>query len=130
MLPSASCTPAIASIVDCTSARVRMPPTSGSASSGVKAALPPFRSVGWDFLAVEHDALAEHRIERAFRGCGPCRSMLDQHAQEVVIFLDRCRVGVVESVHAAQPPVGRMECVRVMRAAQEEAGALELQFEL
>src|SRR6476660_9822443 len=126
MLPSGCCTAAIASTVCATCAPVRMPATSGVFSSP-KAALPPFRARRWDLLAVHDQALAEHGVERALGDAGPTRVVLDEMTEELVVTLDRRRVGVVEAVRALQPPVRRVEGVRVVRAPQEAAGLLELQ---
>src|SRR5689334_13662937 len=115
MLPSGSCTDAIASIVSETCARLISPSTSGSSWS-VKAALPPLRHRGRDLLAVEDDALAEDRVQRAFGDPGPARVLLDQHAEEVVVAADGRSLGVLEAERALQPPVRRVERVRVVRA--------------
>src|SRR3984893_7033236 len=131
MLPSGSCTPAMASTVWATWSLVRTPSTSGTWKRlFVKAALSPSRHRRWDLLAVQHHALAEHGVEGAFAELSPARVSFDQHAQEVVITPHRRRVGVLEAVLALQPPVRRVERVRVVRAAQEEAGSFELQLEL
>ncbi len=130
MLPSGSCTDAIASIVCATCAPVRMPATSGSDRDQPRLRFPHFAIVGGDLLAVHDDALAEHRVERALGDARPARVVLDQVAEEVVVALHRRGVGVVEPVRALEPPVRRVERVRVVRTAQEEAGALDLQLEL
>src|SRR6478752_6547764 len=111
MLPSGCCTAAIASTVCAISSRLRMPATSGRVRSA-KAALPPSPRRGCDLLAVQHEALAEYRVERAFADRRPTRVVLDQMTQEVVVPLDRRGIRVVEPVRALQPPVGRMERVR------------------
>src|SRR5262245_53644999 len=125
MLPFGSCTDAIAATVCAIWARVRTPSTSGRVSS-CKAALLPSRHGRRHFLAVEDDALAEYRVERTFGDARPPRVVLDQHAEEVVIPADGCRFRVVDAVRALEPPVRRVERVRVVRAAQEEPGALDL----
>src|SRR3954453_18383067 len=126
MLPSGSWTAAIAATVSSTCRGGMSPSTSGSSCS-VKASFPPFRHRGSDLLAVEHDALPEHRVQRPLGGERPARVLLDQRTQEVVISANRCRVGVVEPERALQPPVRRMERVRVMRSAKKESGAFQLQ---
>src|SRR5438876_319527 len=126
MLPSRVCTDAIASMVRATSASARMPGTCGSKLRSVKRTFSPSRSGRRDLLAVQHNALSQHRVERALGHPRPFRVALDEHAQEVVVALDRRGVGVVEAAHALQPPVRRVERVRVVRAAQVEAGPLEL----
>src|SRR5262245_20934947 len=116
MLPSRCWTDAIASTVCATCARVITFATSGSAAGNVslaKAALPPRRHGGRHLLAVDDEALAEHRVERAFGDGGPARVVLDEIAEEVVVALHRRGLGVVEAVRALQPPVRRMERVRV-----------------
>src|SRR5689334_12857167 len=129
MLPSGCCTVAIASTVSVISSRVRMPATSGRVRSA-KAALPPSPRRRCDLLAVEDDALAEHRVERAFGDRSPARIVLDEMAEEVVVATDGSRVRIVEPVRALEPPVGRVECVRVVRAAQQAPRAFDLQLEL
>src|SRR3954466_15129860 len=118
MFPSGCCTHAIPSIVCAISSGVMMPGTSGSSLRMRR-----------DLFSVQHDALAEHRVERALESCRPLRVALDAHAEELVVALHRDRVGVVETERALQPPVRRVERVRVMRSALVEARALDLQLE-
>src|SRR5258708_22465078 len=129
MLPSASWIDAMASTVCATCAADITPGTSGSSSRG-KAALSPSRHRGRDLLGVDHEALAEHRVERAFEGDGTARVVLDDPAEELVVLAHRRGLGVVESVRALQPPVGRVQRVRVVRAAQVEPRTFELRLEL
>src|SRR4051795_3924703 len=105
------------------------PSTWGSSCSG-KASLPPLRHRRSDLLAVEHDTLPEDGVECPLGGARPARIVLDQRTQEVVIPPNRCGLGVLESERALQPPVRRVERVRMVRSAEEESGAFELQLEL
>src|SRR4029078_413514 len=129
MLPSDCCTDAIASTVCAIWAPVRMPATSGSFDSA-KTALPPFCARPWHFFSVHDQALAEHRVERTFGDSRPPRVVLDEVAEEVVVSLDGRDFGIVEAVRALQPPVRRVERVRVVRTPEEAAGELELLLEL
>src|SRR5438445_11946708 len=106
-----------------------MPATSGILSS-TKTSLSPFRARRWDLLSVHDQALAENRVQRPLGDARPTRVVLDEVAEELVVALDRRRVGILEPVRALQPPVGRVERVRVMRAPQETAGPFELELEL
>src|SRR3954469_9105276 len=104
MLPSGCCTDEIQSTVCAIWSPVRMPATSGSFNSA-KTALPPSCARPWHFFPVHDQALAEHRVERAFGDARPARVVLDEVAQEVVVSLDRRGFGIVEAVRALQPPV-------------------------
>src|SRR5690349_7094154 len=126
MLPSACCTEAIASTVARTCARLMTPGTSGRSSRRTGA--PSFRRLG-DLLDVDDEALAEHGVEPPFERREPTGVVLDRPAQEVVVLAHRRGV-VADAVRGLQPPVGRVERVRVVRAAQERPGPFELLFEL
>src|SRR5882757_8039538 len=99
MFPSGSWTDAIASTVCATSARVITPSTCGSWCSG-KASLSPLGHSRCNLLAVEHHALAEHRVQRPLGDTRPTRVVLDQHAQEVVVAAYRCRLRVLQTERA------------------------------
>src|SRR5262249_36974785 len=119
MFPVGICTEAIASMVWAMSARVTTPGTSGSSCS-VKGFLPPLRAGRRRLLAVQDDTLSEHRVQCSFGNPRPPWVVLDQRTQELVVALHGHGFGVVEAVRALEPPVGRVERVRVMRAALEE----------
>src|SRR4051794_13072976 len=121
MLPSANWIDAMASTVSSSSAAVTTPSTSGRRCS---------RVTSTDLLRINDEALAEHRVERAVEGGGPAGLAHDLVGEEVVVSAHRPRAGVVEPEGALQPPVRRVQRVRVVRAAQPQAGRLELLLEL
>src|SRR3954453_16241224 len=84
---------------------------------------------GTDLLDVDHEALAEHRVERVLEPRDPARVVLDGPAEEVVVLAYRGRV-VADAVRALQPPVRGVQCVRVVRAAQKRARASQRLLEL
>ena len=71
-----------------------------------------------------------HGVQRAVDGVQPRRLPHDLPHEEVVVLADRPRVGVVDTDRTLQPPVRRVQRVRVVRAAHREAGALELRLEV
>ena len=130
MLPSGSCTDAIASTVCATCARGEDAGDLGELviSQGFASPISPSSAATfspYSTTLLPSTGLSARSVTRAQRGL--CSMSM---AQEVVVAPDRRGVGVVEPVRALQPPVRRVERVRVVRAAQEEAGAFELQLEL
>src|SRR5688500_5958018 len=100
MQPSASCTRAIAATVR----------SSRSADRAGGRAGMCIRSVA---IEIEHDALAEDGIERAFehsRSAAPTRHL---PCEEAVVEARELRALVLDTEQAAQPPVRRVQRVSV-----------------
>src|SRR5436309_1822976 len=102
MLPSTCCTEAIASTVAATSSRRMMPATSGTSYRRTWPPTVPGHR-GFDFLDVDHDALAENRVQGVLEGVHPTRVVFDHPAQKLVVLPHRRGVGV-HAVRALQPP--------------------------
>src|SRR5437899_829165 len=122
MLPSGSWMVAMASTVSSNSAALTIPSTWGSRCSRV------IRSS--DLLRVEHQALAQHGVERPVEVRDPPRLTLDLVHEELVVLPHRPRAGVVEAERALQPPVRRVQRVRVVRTTKPQSRRLELLLEL
>src|SRR4051812_48579240 len=84
------------------------------------------RVTSTDLLGVDDEALAEHGVERAVEGGGPAGLAHDLVGEEVVVLAHRPGARVVEPERALQPPVRRVQRVRVVRAAQPQPGRFEL----
>ena len=130
MLPSGCCTDAIASMVCATCAAVMMPATWGRGSDQARLRFPYLAADGGTFSPYTTRLLPSTGLSARSVTLRPARVVLDQVAEELVVALHGRGVGVVEPVRALEPPVGRVERVRVVRAAEEAARAFDLRLEL
>ncbi len=81
-------------------------------------------------LGVHDEALAEDGVERPVEGVEPRRLRRDLPHEEVVVLAHRPRVGVVHADRALEPPVRRVQRVRVVRSAEREPRGHELGLEV
>src|SRR3954447_2670209 len=163
MLPSGSCTDAIASHVASSASCSKTPGTVTASPPGpADAAMAPLavrpahdravararvaaggaplgpRDVGASesrprspvhLLRVDDEALAHDRVQHPVDAGEPPRVLRELPHEEVVVALRDPAVGLVDPTDAPDPPVRRVERVRVVRAAEPEAGALEVLLE-
>src|SRR6266516_4814115 len=84
---------------------------------------------GDGFAGVEHQALADERVQRPFRQPGGDRALHDVPDQQPVVGA-RQRMIVVAHPHSAfEPPVWRVQAMRVVVAAHREPRPPELGLE-
>src|SRR3954462_3727244 len=125
MAPEGSCWAAIEPAVATRSSRVKIP---GTASGRRMRPLPRCRYGG--FGEVHDDALADHRVQHAVGQAGGERALHDVPDQEPVVGAGG-RVGVVVHADGAlDPPVRRVQAVRVVVPADLETDRLQLGLEL
>src|SRR4051812_32754107 len=116
--PSGSCTEAIAVPDAATPAHVR--------SSGPMDDLTRVRGL----VQVDHEALAEHRVQRPLRPPGDPRPLDDVPDQEAMVGARQRMIVVADTHGALDPPVRRVERVGMAAPVVHEACALSLGHQL
>src|SRR5680860_1328973 len=130
MLPSGSWIAAIAAQVSAISARDNTPGTSGSRSRGDIVLLSGRWLLDPGLHRVDHQALAEHGVERAVEELRPRGSIGELPHEEVVVAAHRPRqVGALDAHRAAQPPVRRVEGMGMVRPDGCEPRTRQLRLE-
>src|SRR5438552_6349714 len=114
IMPSASCTAAIDSTVAATSARSRMPGTSGGGTSGLR------------LDGVDDQALADEGVEAALDQPHRAGAGGEVPDEEAVVDAGQRGVVVAYAHDALEPPVGRVEGVGVVGAGDGEPRPAQL----
>jgi len=108
---------------------VMMPLTSGGDAQS-RLRFPYFDAVGGTFSPYTTRLLPSTGFTHAFGDARPGRVVLDEVTEELVGSASPAGRRDCRGRTRTQPPVGRVERVRVVRAAQETAGSLDLLLEL
>src|SRR5215831_20060207 len=107
-------------------------PAAGVPVAGVPVAgVPVAGAARRDGLArVEHQALADERVQRTFRHPGRGRALHDVPHQQPVVGARQRVIVVAHPDRALEPPVGRVQTVRVVVAAYRQPRPPELGLQL
>src|SRR5688500_11381796 len=129
--PSGSCTAAIAAQVSATSARLKIPGTSGSSRCDIGWLLSRRCPLLERTLGVDDEALPQDGIERLAQRRQPTGTVRQLPYEEVVVALNRPGgVGALDARRAPQPPVRRMQRVGMVRVERRQSRGGELGLEL
>src|SRR6266508_5494250 len=82
------------------------------------------------FPEVDDDALAEYRVQRPFGQPGNGWALHDVPDEQPVVGTRQRMTIVMDADGAFQPPVQRVQAVRVVVPADDEPGPLELELQL